>query len=78
MNLSKFKQGEIGEVIGYTGSPSSHRQKLLSLGLAPKLRFKIERIAPFDGPMQLRLSSGTSISLRRQESEIVEATPVEE
>lgn len=49
-------------------SQNYYRRKLMAMGLIPGTRFKIRRIAPFGGPVQLDVN-GSQISLRPGELE---------
>mgnify|MGYP002790585247 CR=1 FL=1 len=70
LTLRELKVGQKAKVVGFQPSLWSHRHKLLVMGLTPGVEFSIQRQAPFGDPIEIFLR-GYSLSLRRQESELV-------
>ena len=59
--------GDQAEVIGFGSMPEHYRNRLLSLGLTPGTRFRIERKAPLGDPVEISLR-GFRLCLRRDEA----------
>ena len=70
MTLDKLHPGE-GGIITAVGGEGDLRLRLLDMGLIPKTRVKIERIAPMGDPIQLQLR-GYSLTLRLEDASHVE------
>ncbi len=65
--MSNLKQGDMALLVKYRyGLDLCYRQKLLSYGLLPGIRFKVARIAPLGDPVELFFNDVT-ISIRRFE-----------
>lgn len=68
--VSDLDCGEKGQVVSLDAGSPYYRQKLLSLGLVPGVRFEVVRVAPLGCPLEL-IVRGCSLSLRKQEIEIL-------
>jgi len=70
MRLSDCEPGQGGRVVQVSGNgPAS--QRLMEMGMIEGAEVEVIRVAPFGGPMQVRLDD-YRISLRRTEAEGVE------
>ena len=65
-SISDMKIGEYGRVTGFEKDFSTHRQKLLAMGLTPGTEFQIIRVAPLGNPVEIRVR-GSDLSLRKNE-----------
>jgi ferrous iron transport protein A len=72
-DLSTFKVGEKGKVIGLSKANRVYRQKLLAMGLTPGTHFVVNRMAPLGDPIELMVR-GYGLSLRKGEAAILEVT----
>jgi Fe2+ transport system protein FeoA len=72
-DLSTFKVGEKGKVIGLSKANRVYRQKLLAMGLTPGTHFVVNRMAPLGDPIELMVR-GYGLSLRKREAAILEVT----
>lgn len=72
-DLSTFKIGEKGKVVGLSKVNRVYRQKLLAMGLTPGTHFVVNRIAPLGDPIELMVR-GYGLSLRKGEAVILEVT----
>ena len=70
-DLSQFKVGEKGKVIGLSKANRVYRQKLLAMGLTPGTHFIVNRVAPLGDPIELSIR-GYGLSLRKREAAILE------
>lgn len=71
--MKNLKIGHSAEVVGYKDkdlSTLAYRKKLLSMGLTPGVKFKLNKVAPLGDPMELVLR-GFNLSIRRAEAEIL-------
>lgn len=69
MYLSQLKSGDEG-IIKKIDAPASIKQKLLSMGLSTKEFFSIEKVAPFGGPIEIKIK-GYNLSLRKEEAKMI-------
>jgi ferrous iron transport protein A len=67
--LSDLLPGDRGVVVRVEGDPGL-KAKVLALGLVPGTELRIERRAPLNDPISVRVR-GFELSLRRSEAEIV-------
>ena len=58
-------------VISAVGGEGSLRCHLLDMGLIPKTRVRVEKIAPLGDPLELRVR-GYSLSLRKEDAGKIE------
>lgn len=70
-DLSTFKVGDKGKVVGLSKANRVYRQKLLAMGLTPGTHFIVNRMAPLGDPIELMVR-GYGLSLRKHEAAILE------
>lgn len=75
MKLRDLHAGDTGRVIGFNPGSKTYRRKLLAMGLTPGVEFAVIRFAPMGDPVELRVR-GSSLSLRKDEAEMVEVEKV--
>lgn len=74
MTLDKLPLGQ-DAVITAVGGEGSLRCHLLDMGLIPKTRVRVEKIAPLGDPLELRVR-GYSLSLRKEDAGKIEVEVV--
>jgi len=67
--LSKLKVKDYGLIKKITAE-GSLKKKLIDMGVIPNSSFEIVKVAPFKGPMDLKIR-GYHLSLRRSEADFV-------
>lgn len=70
MTLNELKVGESG-TIGTVGGEGALRLRLLDMGLIPKTKVTVQRVAPMGDPIQI-LIRGYELSLRREEAALID------
>ena len=70
MTLDKLPLGQEA-VITAVGGEGALRCRLLDMGLIPKTRVRVEKIAPLGDPLELRVR-GYSLSLRKEDAGMIE------
>lgn len=65
--FSELRRGDEAEVLGYGAMADHYRNRLLSMGLTPGTRFRVERRAPLGDPVEISLR-GFRLSVRRDEA----------
>ena len=70
MTLDKLPLGQ-DAVITAVGGEGALRCRLLDMGLIPKTRVRVEKIAPLGDPLELRVR-GYSLSLRKEDAGKIE------
>ena len=70
MTLDKLPLGQEA-VITAVGGEGARRCRLLDMGLIPKTRVRVEKIAPLGDPLELRVR-GYSLSLRKEDAGKIE------
>ena len=70
MTLDKLPLGQEA-VITDVGGEGALRCRLLDMGLIPKTKVRIEKIAPLGDPLELRVR-GYSLSLRKEDAGKIE------
>ena len=70
MTLDKLPLGQEA-VITAVGGEGALRCRLLDMGLIPKTRVRVEKIAPLGDPLELRVR-GYSLSLRKEDAGKIE------
>ena len=70
MTLDKLPLGQEA-VITVVGGEGALRCRLLDMGLIPKTRVRVEKIAPLGDPLELRVR-GYSLSLRKEDAGKIE------
>ena len=74
--ISDLHVGEAAKVVSFELAAAAYRQKLISLGLTPGTRFVVNRVAPLGDPIEITVR-GFSLSLRKQEADIMTVQKVE-
>ena len=69
MTLNELKVGESG-TIKTVGGEGALRLHLLDMGLIPKTKVTVQRVAPMGDPIQI-LIRGYELSLRREEAGLI-------
>lgn len=70
MTLDKLPLGQEA-VITAVGGEGALRCRLLDMGLIPKTRVRVEKVAPLGDPLELRVR-GYSLSLRKEDTGKIE------
>ena len=70
MTLDKLPLGQEA-VITAVGGEGALRCRLLDMGLIPKTRVRVEKVAPLGDPLELR-GRGYSLSLRKEDAGKIE------
>ena len=70
MTLNKLPLGQEA-VITAVGGEGALRCRLLDMGLIPKTRVRVEKVAPLGDPLELRVR-GYSLSLRKEDAGKIE------
>ena len=70
MTLDKLPLGQEA-VITAVGGEGALRCRLLDMGLIPKTRVRVEKVAPLGDPLELRVR-GHSLSLRKEDAGKIE------
>ena len=70
MTLVKLPLGQEA-VITAVGGEGALRCRLLDMGLIPKTRVRVEKVAPLGDPLELRVR-GYSLSLRKEDAGKIE------
>ena len=70
MTLAKLPLGQEA-VITAVGGEGPLRCRLLDMGLIPRTRVRVEKIAPLGDPLELRVR-GYSLSLRKEDAGKIE------
>ena len=68
--------GESAVIVGYRGSGSSYRSKLLSMGLTRGTTIRLTKVAPMGDPVEIEVRD-FSLSLRKEEAKVLMLEPVE-
>ncbi len=77
MTLDQVKPG-YGGIITAVGGEGALRHRLLDMGLTPKTRVKVRKVAPMGDPIELYLR-GYVLTIRREDAakiELKEVSPV--
>lgn len=75
MTLDKLPLGQ-ETVITAVGGEGALRCRLLDMGLIPKTRVRVEKVAPLGDPLELRVR-GYSLSLRKEDAGKIEVEVAE-
>lgn len=76
MTLNDLKIGESGDILT-VGGEGALRLRLLDMGLIPRTRVKLQKIAPLGDPIQILLR-GYELTLRREDAARIEIQPAED
>ena len=74
MTLDKLKIGSSG-VITAVGGDGTLRCRLLDMGLTPRTRVTLQKVAPMGDPIEIRVR-GYELTLRIEEAEKIEVEGV--
>ena len=75
MTLDKLPLGQEA-VITAVGGEGALRCRLLDMGLIPKTRVRVEKVAPLGDPLELRVR-GYSLSMRKEDAGKIEVEVAE-
>ena len=70
MTLDQLKVGNSANIIT-VGGEGALRRRLLDMGLTPRTRVMVRKVAPMGDPIELNLR-GYELSLRKADAEMVE------
>lgn len=70
MTLSELKKGE-SAVITAVGGEGALRCRLLDMGLIPKTKVTLQKVAPMGDPIEIRLRD-YELTLRKEEADKIE------
>lgn len=75
MTLKDLQKGDRAEVVGFGDGSRGYKRRVLALGLTPGAKFTVKNIAPLGDPVKVELM-GNSLSLRKEEAEIMEVKKI--
>ena len=70
MTLNDLKVGQSG-VITAVGGEGALRLRLLEMGLIPKTRVRVQKVAPMGDPIQIQIR-GYELTIRREDAQRIE------
>ena len=73
MTLAELKIGQSARILA-VGGEGTLRCRLLDMGLIPKTRLTLQKIAPMGDPLEIHIR-GYELTLRREEAEKIEILP---
>ena len=73
MTLDKLSVGESG-VISAVGGEGPLRCRLLDMGLIPRTRVTLQKVAPMGDPIEIRVR-GYELTLRTEDAKKIEVAP---
>ena len=73
MTLDEMKPGS-GGVITVVGGEGVLRRRLLDMGLTPKTRVMVRKVAPMGDPIEIRLR-GYELTIRKEEAAKIQVEP---
>ena len=73
MTLAELKIGQSARILA-VGGEGALRCRLLDMGLIPKTRLTLQKIAPRGDPLEIHIR-GYELTLRREEAEKIEILP---
>lgn len=76
MTLAQISVGH-GARIHQVGGSGALRRRLLEMGLTPKTKVTILKVAPLGDPLELSLR-GYSLTLRKEDAELIEVEAANE
>ncbi len=62
--FSNLQSGDTGNVVGFTEGSTSHRSKLLAMGLVRDVPFHEVRKAPLGDPVEIRVNGSEMLRLK--------------
>lgn len=72
MTLNNLKAGAYGEIVTI-GGEGALRRRLLDMGLTPRTRVMVRKVAPMGDPIELHLR-GYELTIRLEEAQKIEIT----
>lgn len=69
MTLDELKVGESGRILAVEGE-GALRCRLLDMGLTPRARVTLQKIAPLGDPLEIRVR-GYELTLRREDARLI-------
>ncbi|HEU5282060.1 MAG TPA: ferrous iron transport protein A [Gammaproteobacteria bacterium] len=75
MKFSELSMGQQATIQSIATGDPAYRHKLMAMGLLPGTPFTVTRIAPLGDPIEITIR-GFALSLRRQEADLLELSPV--
>ena len=76
MRMVDFKIGDTLKVVGFESGNSNYRAKLMAMGLIKRAEFTLIRMAPLGDPVELKLTNGGNVTLRKEESNALKVEKV--
>jgi len=70
MTLNDLKIGQSG-IIPAVGGEGALRLRLLDMGLIPKTRVRVQKVAPMGDPIQIQIR-GYELTIRREDAQRIE------
>lgn len=70
MTLDQLKIGESGRIVA-VGGEGALRRRLLDMGLTPKTKIYVRKVAPMGDPIELHLR-GYELTLRLEDAQKIE------
>ena len=70
MTLNDLKIGQSG-IITAVGGEGALRLRLLDMGLIPKTRVRVQKVAPMGDPIQIQVR-GYELTIRREDAQRIE------
>ncbi len=70
MTLNDLKIGQSG-IITAVGGEGTLRLRLLDMGLIPKTRVRVQKVAPMGDPIQIQIR-GYELTIRREDAQRIE------
>ena len=70
MTLNDLKSGQSG-IITAVGGEGALRLRLLDMGLIPKTRVRVQKVAPMGDPIQIQIR-GYELTIRREDAQRIE------
>ena len=70
MTLNDLKIGQSG-IITAVGGEGALRLQLLDMGLIPKTRVRVQKVAPMGDPIQIQIR-GYELTIRREDAQRIE------
>ena len=75
MTLNDLKIGQSG-IITAVGGEGALRLRLLDMGLIPKTRVRVQKVAPMGDPIQIQIR-GYELTIRREDAQRIEIRKAE-
>ena len=75
MNLAELKEGQRA-VLTDIGGEGALRQHFLDMGLIPKTKVQVRKVAPMGDPIELRIR-GYELTIRKEDAGKIEVEPEE-